>query len=121
MIWARRGLRFATVNFPYDPDQRRSRQPVEVRHNSPHDLLGMHVLATAAGGRAVFHPQGGCSRIAPVHEKRKRASNLNGASGTFLREWQEAKASMLTTDYHPGQRHKEFKTHYSFLPTLPRN
>ena len=79
---------------------------VEVRHRSPHTLLGMHALGDGAGlvVRA-FCPHAVAIEAAPVHEKNKPAIKLQQVRpGLFegtTKEAQSVYACLLYTSPSP--------------------
>jgi 1,4-alpha-glucan branching enzyme len=95
---------------------------VEVRHKSPHDLLGMHVLGDGRGVVVrVFHPRAVEAEIAPVHEKKKPRIKLAQIRvGLFEGTAKEAKsvyAYDLIVTLDNGAK-IQTRDAYSFLPTL---
>jgi 1,4-alpha-glucan branching enzyme len=95
---------------------------VEVRHRSPHTLLGMHTLGDGSGlvVRA-FHPSAVEVEVAPVHEKSKPRIKLKQvAPGLFEGTTKEAKSVyaydlLITLDNGTKIQGRD---PYSFLPTL---
>jgi 1,4-alpha-glucan branching enzyme len=96
---------------------------VEMRHSSPHTLLGMHALGDAAGlvVRALL-PDAAKVRIHPTHEKTKPEFELNRIPNTDVFEGETGAANkvyaydLVVTD-HQGQTRRT-RDAYSFLPTL---
>jgi len=99
------------------------RSLVEVRHQQPHQLLGMHLLAGGAGlvVRA-FVPNAATVEIQPVHEKDKPVIKLKRIPKTDLFEGTSKEADrvyaydLVITDEAGNQRRT--RDPYSFLPTL---
>jgi len=95
---------------------------LEVRHRSPHTLLGMHELGGGAGlvVRA-FHPHAVAIQAAPVHEKKKPTVKLEQVRpGLFEGTTTEANAVyaydlLITLDDGATIQTRD---PYSFLPTL---
>jgi 1,4-alpha-glucan branching enzyme len=95
---------------------------VEVRHRSPHDLLGMHVLGDGRGVVVrVFHPKAVAAEIVPVHEKKKPSLKLEQVRpGLFEGSTKESKsvyAYDLIVTLDNGSK-IQTRDAYSFLPTL---
>ena len=95
---------------------------VEVRHRSPHDLLGMHILGDGSGVVVrVFHPKAVAAEIVPVHEKNKPRLRLEQVlPGLFEGTTKESKSVyaydlILTLDSGAKVQTRDA---YSFLPTL---
>jgi 1,4-alpha-glucan branching enzyme len=95
---------------------------VDVRHRSPHDLLGMHALGDGSGVVVrAFHPKAVEVSIAPVHEKKKPSPKLHQVRpGLFEGTTKEAKSVyaydlIITLDNGTKIRTRD---PYSFLPTL---
>jgi 1,4-alpha-glucan branching enzyme len=95
---------------------------VEVRHRSPHDLLGMHALGAGAGVVVrAFHPRAVEISIAPVHEKNKPRIKLEQVRpALFEGTTKEAKSVyaydlLITLD---NGTKLQTRDPYSFLPTL---
>ncbi len=103
------------------PDELRSL--VDLTHQSPHTLLGMHPLGDQSGlvVRALS-PEAEKIEIQPVHEKNRPKIELKRIPGTDVFEGgtTEAKAvyayDLVVTDKH-GKVHRT-RDPYSFLPTL---
>jgi 1,4-alpha-glucan branching enzyme len=95
---------------------------VEVRHRSPHTLLGMHALGDGTGlvVRA-FHPHAVNVEAAPVHEKNKPSIKLEQVGpGLFEGITTKAKsvyAYDLIITLDNGTK-VQTRDPYSFLPTL---
>ena len=94
----------------------------ELRHRSPHELLGMHVLGDGSGVVVrVFQPQAVEVEIAPVHEKTKPSFKLNRiGQGLFEGVTTEARAVYaydLIVTYQGGAKWRT-RDPYSFLPCL---
>src|SRR5271156_1426056 len=95
---------------------------VEVRHSSPHTLLGMHVLSAGAGlvVRAL-QPHAVAIEAVPVHEKDKPSVRLKQVRpGLFEGTTKAAKevyAYDLLITMDNGSRIRT-RDPYSFLPTL---
>src|SRR3984957_17158861 len=95
---------------------------LEVRHGSPHTLLGMHVLGDGSGlvVRAL-HPHAVEIEAVPVHEKKKPFVKLTQVGpGLFEGITKEAKSIyaydlLITLDNGTKVRTRD---PYSFLPTL---
>jgi 1,4-alpha-glucan branching enzyme len=93
-----------------------------LRHRSPHELLGMHVLGDGSGVVArVYRPQAAEVEIAPVHEKSKPRFKLKQVRpGLFEGTTAGAKAvyayDLLITD-QDGSKTRT-RDPYSFLPCL---
>jgi 1,4-alpha-glucan branching enzyme len=96
---------------------------VEVRHRSPHDLLGMHALGTGKGVVArAFVPDATAIRVEPVHEKNRPKFELQRihAAGLFEGVAPEADrvyAYDLVIRFANGAEHRT-RDPYSFLPLL---
>jgi 1,4-alpha-glucan branching enzyme len=96
---------------------------VQLKHRSPHDLLGMHPLADGSGVVVrTFLPGAAQVEIQPVHEKDKPAFRLKRIhrSGLFeglTRESQTVYAYDLVATAAGGEV-KRTRDPYSFLPTL---
>ena len=99
------------------------RSLTELKHPSPHTLLGMHPLGDSAGivVRALL-PNAARVEIRPVHEKRKPGFVLERIPGTDLFEGVTRSATkvyaydLVITD-HQNQTRRT-RDAYSFLPTL---
>jgi 1,4-alpha-glucan branching enzyme len=95
---------------------------VEVRHRSPHTLLGMHALGDGAGLVVrVFHPHAVHIEAAPVHEKNKPAVKLEQVRpGLFEGITTEAKSVYAYDLFITLDNGAKIQTRdpYSFLPTL---
>jgi 1,4-alpha-glucan branching enzyme len=95
---------------------------VEVRHRSPHEFLGMHLLGTGAGLVArVFWPRAAEVEIIPTHEKNKPRIRLQQIRpGLFEGTTAQAKAvyayDLLITE-QDGTK-VQSRDPYSFLPTV---
>jgi len=95
---------------------------VQLRHRSPHELLGMHALGGGAGVVArVFHPNAVAVEIAPAHEMQKPRFKLNEVRpGLFegtSRQANEVYAYELILMRNDGTR-IQTRDPYSFLPTV---
>jgi 1,4-alpha-glucan branching enzyme len=95
---------------------------VEVRHRSPHELLGMHALGHGAGLVVrVFHPRAVEIEAAPVHEKTKPVVKLQqvrpGLFEGITKEAQSVYAYDLFITLDNGTK-VQTRDPYSFLPTL---
>ena len=96
---------------------------VEVRNRSPHQLLGMHVLANGAGivARALI-PNASKVEIQPVHEKDKPSIKLKRIPRTDVFEGVAKEADrvyaydLVITDNSGAVRRT--RDAFSFLPTL---
>ena len=103
------------------PDELRSL--VELKHRSPHQLLGMHPLGDGAGVvvRALV-PDAAEIEIQPTHEKsrpRIKLARLHD-SGLFegtTKQADKVYAYDLVVTYRNGQKQRT-RDPYSFLPTL---
>ncbi len=96
---------------------------VEVKHRTPHDLLGMHPLAEGGGlvVRALL-PDAAKVEVQPTHEKAKPAFELTSLhkAGVFegvTREADKVYAYDLVITDRQG-RVRRTRDAYSFLPTL---
>src|SRR5580658_2132293 len=95
---------------------------VEVRHRSPHEFLGMHVLGNGSGLVArVFSPRAAEVEIIPTHDKKKPRFQLQQIrAGLFEGTTTEAKAiyayDTIVTEH--GGAKIQGRDPYSFLPTL---
>ncbi len=95
----------------------------ELKHPSPHTLLGMHPLGDSAGivVRALL-PDAAGVEIRPVHEKQKPVFVLERIPGTDLFEGVTRSATkvyaydLVITDHQNQTR--RIRDAYSFLPTL---
>jgi 1,4-alpha-glucan branching enzyme len=103
------------------PDELRSL--VEVRHSSPHTLLGMHPLGDGSGlvVRCLI-PDAAQVEVLPTHEKDKPKITLNRlhAAGLFegiTRDANAVYAYDLRVTTHQGQI-RQTRDAFSFLPTL---
>ncbi|MEI6198098.1 MAG: 1,4-alpha-glucan branching enzyme, partial [Verrucomicrobiota bacterium] len=103
------------------PDELRSL--VELKHQSPHTLLGMHPLGGQSGlvVRALL-PGAESVEVQPVHEKDKPGFALERIPGTDVFEGLTRAASAvyaydLVITSHRGQIRRT-RDAYSFLPTL---
>jgi 1,4-alpha-glucan branching enzyme len=95
---------------------------VEVRHQSPHTLLGMHAMGDGSGVVVrAFHPRAVEVSIAPVHEKNKPSIKLEQfRPGLFEGTTKQAKsvyAYDLIITLDNGTK-IQTRDPYSFLPTL---
>jgi 1,4-alpha-glucan branching enzyme len=94
----------------------------ELRHRSPHELLGMHVLGDGSGVVArVFRPQATAVEIAPVHEKAKPRFKLEQVRpGLFEGKTTGAKSVYAYDLIITGQDGAQTRARdaYSFLPCL---
>jgi len=96
---------------------------VELKHRSPHTLLGMHPLGDGSGlvVRA-FLPDAAKIEIKPVHEKNKPSVKLARVQNTGLFEGSTKQANqvyaydLVVTDRQGHTRRS--RDAYSFLPTL---
>jgi 1,4-alpha-glucan branching enzyme len=96
---------------------------VQVRHRSPHQLLGMHPLGDGSGlvVRA-FLPNAAKIEAVPTHEKKKPRIQLKQLDPAGLHEGVTTEATevyaydFVITDYQGGTRRT--RDAYSFLPTL---
>jgi 1,4-alpha-glucan branching enzyme len=96
---------------------------VELKHRSPHTLLGMHPLGDGSGlvVRA-FLPDAAKVEIKPVHEKNKPSVKLARVQDTGLFEGSTKQANqvyaydLVVTDRQGHTRRS--RDAYSFLPTL---
>jgi 1,4-alpha-glucan branching enzyme len=95
---------------------------MELRHRSPHELLGMHVLGDGSGVVVrVFRPQAVEVEIAPVHEKTKPRFKLDQVRpGLFEGMTTKAEAvyayDLILTDQDGSN--SRTRDAYSFLPCL---
>jgi 1,4-alpha-glucan branching enzyme len=96
---------------------------VNLTHQSPHTLLGMHPLGNQAGlvVRAMW-PGASRIEIQPVHEKNRPKIELKRIPGTDIFEGGTTEAKevyaydlVITEDHHQVRRTRD---PYSFLPTL---
>src|SRR2546421_12943273 len=96
---------------------------VEVRHRSPHTLLGMHPLGDGSGVVVrAFMPDAAHVEVQPVHERNKPRIILKRVheSGVFegvSKEAQHVYAYDLVVTDHGGKPWR-MSDAYSFLPTL---
>jgi 1,4-alpha-glucan branching enzyme len=96
---------------------------VEVRHSSPHTLLGMHALGDGSGLVVRCRiPDAATVEVVPAHEKNKPAFTLQRLHDTGLFEGITTKASAvyaydLRITTHQGHV-RQARDAYSFLPTL---
>jgi 1,4-alpha-glucan branching enzyme len=96
---------------------------VQVRHRSPHQLLGMHPLGDNSGVVVrAFLPQAAEVEALPVHEKNKPRIKLKQVhpDGVFegtSKEVNRVFAYDLKIKYKDGNTHQT-RDAYSFLPTL---
>jgi 1,4-alpha-glucan branching enzyme len=99
------------------------RSLVELKHQSPHALLGMHPLSAGSGlvVRA-FLPDAAKVEVRPVHEKDRPKFELARIPNTEIFEGVTLGASkvyaydLVVTNHHGKTRHS--RDAYSFLPTL---
>jgi 1,4-alpha-glucan branching enzyme len=103
--------------------QEELRSLVELRHRSPHELLGLHALGDANGlvARALL-PGAAKVEFQPVHEKDQPTIKLKRVPKTDLFEGtstdaQRVYAYELVITGHDGQTRRT-RDPYSFLPTL---
>src|SRR5450759_2422296 len=99
------------------------RSLVELKHRSPHTLLGMHPMGDGSGlvVRA-FLPDAAKVEIKPVHEKNKPSVKLARVQDTGLFEGSTKQANQvyaydLVITNHQGKVRRT-RDAYSFLPTL---
>jgi 1,4-alpha-glucan branching enzyme len=99
------------------------RSLVELTHQSPHTLLGMHPLGDQSGVVVrAFLPNAKKVEIEPVHEKSKpkfelaRIPNTDVFEGVSQKTGQVYAYDLVITD-HQGQTHRT-RDAFSFLPTL---
>src|SRR5882724_4883291 len=103
------------------PDELRSL--VELTHQSPHTLLGMHPLGDKSGVVVrAFLPDVKKVEIQPVHEKDKPKFELKRIPNTDVFEGAIKSANAvyaydLVITNHQGKTHR-MRDAYSFLPTL---
>ncbi|MEI7808698.1 MAG: 1,4-alpha-glucan branching enzyme, partial [Verrucomicrobiota bacterium] len=103
------------------PDELRSL--VELTHQSPHTLLGMHPLGDQSGVVVrAFLPDAQSVAVQPVHEKKKPAFALERIPDTDIFEGITQAASAvyaydLVITNHQGQVRRT-RDAFSFLPTL---
>ncbi|MDB6039086.1 MAG: 1,4-alpha-glucan branching enzyme [Verrucomicrobiales bacterium] len=96
---------------------------INLKHRSPHELLGMHPLGNGSGivARALI-PDAQKVSLSPTHEKAKPAFDLERIDGTDLFEGVSKKAKevyaydLTITSKEGSKRHT--RDAYSFLPTL---
>src|SRR5882757_4539411 len=95
----------------------------QVRHRSPHQLLGMHPLGDGSGVVVrAFLPNAAKVEIHPTHEKNKPTIQLKQLDKAGLYEGATTAAKsvyaydLVITDYQGGVRRT--RDAYSFLPTL---
>jgi 1,4-alpha-glucan branching enzyme len=93
----------------------------EVRHRSPHELLGMHLLGDGSGVVArYFSPRAASVEIVPVHEKNQPRFRLEQVRPGLFEGTAKAKSvyayDLIVTD-HEGKK-TQGRDPYSFLPTL---
>ena len=96
---------------------------VEVRHRSPHTLLGMHPLGDGSGVVVRAYAPGAASvAIEPTHEKKKPSIKLQRIHESGLFEGVSREAShvyaydLVVTD--AAGKPWRMRDAYSFLPTL---
>jgi len=96
---------------------------IQVRHRSPHTLLGMHPLGDGSGVVVRAYAPGAVSvAIEPTHEKKKPSIKLQRIHESGLFEGVSKEAShvyaydLIVTD-HAGKPWR-MRDAYSFLPTL---
>ncbi|MDE3099217.1 MAG: 1,4-alpha-glucan branching protein GlgB [Verrucomicrobiota bacterium] len=99
------------------------RSIIELKHQSPHSLLGMHPLGDGAGlvVRALL-PDAAKVEIQPVHQKDRPAFELSRVPNTDLFEGRTTAAGRvyaydLVVTNHQGHVRRT-RDPYSFLPTL---
>jgi 1,4-alpha-glucan branching enzyme len=99
------------------------RSLIELRHRSPHQLLGLHALGDSSGlvARALV-PGAAKVEIQPVHEKDQPTIKLKRIPRTDLFEGTTTQGKRvyaydLVITRHDGQVHRT-RDPYSFLPTL---
>jgi 1,4-alpha-glucan branching enzyme len=96
---------------------------LQVRHRSPHTLLGMHPLGDGSGVVVRgFFPDAASVEVQPVHERNKPRFHLKRIheSGVFegiTKEAQQVYAYDLVITDHAGKPWR-MRDAYSFLPTL---
>jgi 1,4-alpha-glucan branching enzyme len=94
----------------------------EVRHRSPHEFLGMHLLGDGSGVVArVFSPRAAGVEIVPTHEKDKPRFHLQQVrpglfEGTTTRAGAVYAYDVLITEQDGTQ--VQSRDPYSFLPTV---
>src|SRR5271170_602570 len=99
------------------------RSLVELKHQSPHTLLGMHPLGDKSGVVVrAFLPDAAKIEIQPVHEKDKPKFELKRIPNTDVFEGvtklvNSVYAYDLVVTNHQGQVRRT-RDAYSFLPTL---
>src|SRR5580693_2119711 len=96
---------------------------IQVRHRSPHELLGMHPLGDGSGVVArAFVPNAAKVELVPTHEKSKPRVALKQLDRAGLYEGVTTAAKqvyaydLVITDYQGKVR--QSRDAYSFLPTL---
>ncbi len=95
---------------------------VQVRHGSPHALLGMHPLGGSGVVARAFFPDAAEVELRPVHEKQKPSFKLSRVHETGVFEGSTKKANrvyayeLVVTDRQGKVR--AVRDPYSFLPTL---
>ena len=99
------------------------RSLIDVIHQSPHTLLGMHALGDGSGVVVrAFHPDAAKIEVQPVHEKDKPTIKLSRIHDHGLFEGMSPKADrvyaydLVITD-HQGKTRRT-RDAYSFLPVL---
>jgi len=99
------------------------RSLIDVMHQSPHTLLGMHALGDGAGVVVrAYHPDAAKIEVQPVHEKDKPTIKLSRIHDHGLFEGMSPKADrvyaydLVITD-HQGKTQR-MRDAYSFLPVL---
>src|ERR1700744_3360815 len=102
------------------PDELRSL--VDLKHQSPHSLLGMNPLAGGGVVVRAFLPDAKAVEVQPVHEKSKPKFALERIPNTDVFEGVEKKSNTvyaydLVITTHDGQTRRT-RDAYSFLPTL---
>jgi 1,4-alpha-glucan branching enzyme len=94
----------------------------ELRHRSPHELLGMHVLGDGSGVVArALQPEAVAVEIEPVHEKGKPSFGLRPVGQGLFEGITTAAKSVYAYDliitYPDGSKWRT-RDPYSFLPCL---
>jgi 1,4-alpha-glucan branching enzyme len=96
---------------------------VQLQHHTPHELLGMHLLADGAGVVVrVLCPDAAKVAIVPVHEKSRPSIKLKKVHPGGLFEGSSAKASQVyaydTVISYADGTVVQNRDPYSFLPTV---
>ena len=96
---------------------------VQLQHHTPHELLGMHLLADGAGVVVrVLCPDATKVAIEPVHEKTRPSIKLKKVHTGGLFEGTSAKANQVyaynTVITYPDGSVVQNRDPYSFLPTV---